>query len=153
MSLTGAEHLGHRTALNARFRPRAVNEFREQLLRATAAGYIDAIRDRGEADANADILERISLRAIGDVFGFNDVHDVLIRWFHGFAAYLVDFGRSREVAEHGRAVKAEVAAYLEPRLDLLAGNPDGSALSHLIHDGMPGETPAVWTRSSATWAS
>jgi cytochrome P450 len=141
MSLTGAEHLAHRTALNARFRPRAVNDYREQLLRATAARYIDAIRDRGEADANADILERISLRAIGDVLGFNDVHDdVLIRWFHGFAAYLVDCGRSREVAEHGRAVKAEVAAYLEPRIDLLAGHPDGSTLSHLIHDGMPGET-------------
>jgi aromatic O-demethylase, cytochrome P450 subunit len=141
MSLTGAEHLAHRTALNARFRPRAVSEYREQLLRATAARYIDAIRDRGEADANADILERISLRAIGDVLGFNDVHDdVLIRWFHGFAAYLVDFGRSREVAEHGRAVKAEVAAYLAPRLDLLAGHPDGSTLSHLIHDGMPGAT-------------
>lgn len=137
MSLTGAEHLAHRTALNARFRPRAVNGYREQL-RATAAGYVDAVRDRGAADASTEILERASLRAAGDVLGFNDVHDdVLIRWFHGFAAYLVDFGRSSEVAEHGRAVKAEVAAYLRARLGLLAAHPDGSTLSHLLHDGMP----------------
>ena len=137
MSLTGAEHLAHRTALNARFRPRAVNGYREQL-RATAARYVDAVRDRGAADASTEILERVSLRAVGDVLGFNDVHDdVLIRWFHGFAAYLVDFGRSSEVAEHGRAIKAEVAAYLRARLDQLAAHPDGSTLSHLLHDGMP----------------
>ena len=111
MSLSGAEHLAHRAPLSACFRPRAVSGYREQL-RATAARYIDAIRDRGQADANTEILERISMRAIGDVLGFTDVRDeILIRWFRGFAAYLVDFGRSAEVAQHGRAIKAEVAAY------------------------------------------
>lgn len=138
MSLTGAEHLAHRAALNACFRPRAVNEYTERVLRASAVKYIDAVRDRGEADASTEILERISIRAIGDVLGFTDVHDdTLIRWFHGFAAYLVDFGRSSEVAEHGRAIKAEVAAYLRTRLDSLVAHPDGSTLSHLLHDGMP----------------
>lgn len=137
MSLSGTEHLAHRAALNSCFRPRAVNGYRGQL-RATAARYIDAIRDRGAADASAEILERISMRAVGDVLGCHDVDDdVLIRWFHGFAAYLVDFGRSSEVAEHGRAIKAELAAYLRARLDLLAAHPDGSTLSHLLHDGMP----------------
>jgi cytochrome P450 len=137
MSLSGAEHLAHRAPLSACFRPRAVSGYREQL-RATAARYIDAIRDRGQADANTEILERISMRAIGDVLGFTDVRDeILIRWFRGFAAYLVDFGRSAEVAQHGRAIKAEVAAYLQTRLDRLAARPDGSTLSHLLHDGRP----------------
>jgi cytochrome P450 len=141
MSLSGAEHLAHRAALNARFRPRAVSGYREQILRTTAARYIDAVRDRGQADANSDILERISLRAIGDVLGLTDVpDDTLIRWFRGFAAYLVDFGRSSEVAEHGRAIKAELAAYLDTRLEPLAAHPDGSTLSHLLHDGMPAGT-------------
>ncbi len=138
MSLTGAEHLAHRGPLNARFRPRAVSGYRDRLLRPTAAKYIDEIRDRGEADANADILERISMRAIGDVLGFTDVDDdTLVRWFHGYAAYLVDFGRSSEVAEHGKSIKAEVAAYLGTRLERLAADPDGSTLSHMLHDGMP----------------
>ena len=141
MSLSGPEHLAHRAALNACFRPRAVNGYREHILRATAVRYIDAIRDRGQADANSEILERISMRAIGDVMGFTDVHDdILIRWFRGFAAYLVDFGRSSEVAEHGRAIKAELAADLRTRLDSLAAHPDGSTLSHLLHDGMPDGT-------------
>jgi aromatic O-demethylase, cytochrome P450 subunit len=141
MGLTGAEHLAHRGPLNACFRPRAVRGYREVLLRGTAARYIDAIRDRGEADANADILERISMRAIADVLGFGDVDDdTLVRWFHGYAAYLVDFGRSSEVASRGRAVKAEVAAYLDGRLARLATEPDGSTLWHLLHDGMPAGT-------------
>jgi hypothetical protein len=34
------------------------------------------------------------MRAIGDVLGLTDVpDDILIRWFRGFSAYLVDFGR------------------------------------------------------------
>jgi cytochrome P450 len=141
MSLSGPEHLAHRAALNARFRPRAVSGYREQILRTTAARYIDAARDRGQADASSDILERISLRAIGDVLGLTDVpDDTLIRWFRGFAAYLVDFGRSSEVAEHGRTIKAELAAYLSTRLDALAAHPDGSTLSHLLHHGMPAGT-------------
>ena len=56
MSLSGPEHLAHRAALNACFRPRAVNGYREHVLRATAVRYIDAIRDRGQADANSEIL-------------------------------------------------------------------------------------------------
>ncbi len=138
MSLSGAAHLAHRRPLNARFRPRAVNQYREELLRATAARYISAIRDRGSADANADILEPISMRAVGDVMGFGDVDDATLhRWFHGYAAYLVDFGRSASVARHGQLIKAEVAGYLAGRLGELTAHPDGSTLSLMLHHGMP----------------
>src|SRR5262249_44230829 len=95
----------------------------------------------GAADANAEILERISLRAVGDVFGFRDVDDAtLARWFHTYSAYLSDFGRSSAVAEAGRAVKAEVTAYLETRAETLAAHPDDSTLSDLLHHGMPDGT-------------
>jgi len=138
MSLTGDEHLGHRRPLNSRFRPRAVGQYREGLLRATAARYIDAIRDRGAADANADIFEPASMRAVGDVMGFVDVEDATLRrWFHGYGAYLVDFGRSASVASHGQMIKAEVASYLEGRLGELAAHPDDSTLSLMLHHGMP----------------
>ena len=44
MSLTGVDHRTLRNSLNPPFRPRAVNEYREQMLRATAVRYVDAIR-------------------------------------------------------------------------------------------------------------
>ena len=145
MSLTGPAHRSLRNSLNAPFRPRAVNDYKEGVLRATAVRYVDAIRARGAAEVCGELLEPISLRAVGDVLGFVDLDDeTLGRWFRGYAAYLVDFGRDAGVAEQGRAVKAEVRAYLERRLHELAERPDGSALSHMLHDGLdPGQTRSV----------
>jgi cytochrome P450 len=145
MSLTGVDHRTLRNSLNPPFRPRVVNEYRERMLRTTAVRYVDAIRDAGAADVSTELLEPISVRAIGDVMGFTDVDDETIaRWFRGYAAYLVDFGRDEQVAAHGRAVKEEVRAYLERRLPVLTGQPEGDALSHMLHDGMPeGQTRSV----------
>lgn len=145
MSLTGTAHRKLRNSLNPPFRPRAVDAYREDTLRATAVRYVDAIRPLGGADVSTELFEPISVRAIGDVMGFVDIDDDTIdRWFRGYAAYLVDFGRDEAVAAHGRAVKEEVRSYLERRLPALIEHPEGDALSHMLHDGMPeGQTRSV----------
>lgn len=141
ISLNGSAHRELRNAINPPFRPRAVAGYRETLLRATAARYVAAVADRGSADLTADVLEPVSQRAVGDVLGFTDVDDAtLSRWFKDYAAYLVDFGRSDDVAARGRAAKADVLGYLDGRLAALAAAPDGSALSHMLHDGVPAGT-------------
>jgi aromatic O-demethylase, cytochrome P450 subunit len=145
ISLRGSAHREVRNALNPPFRPRAVNSYRDRLLRATAARYIDAVRDRGHTEATSEVFEPISQRAVGDVLGFTDVDDAtLSRWFKDYGAYLVDFGRSEEVARRGRAAKADVSAYLAARLPALVDDPDDSVIAHLLHDGMPtGRTRTV----------
>ncbi|MEX0985497.1 MAG: cytochrome P450 [Actinomycetota bacterium] len=145
MSLTGPAHRNLRNSLNPPFRPRAVTAYRDSALRATAARYVEGIRTRGGAEVCGELLEPISQRAVGDVLGFSDVDDDTIgRWFRAYAAYLVDFGRDAEVAEHGRAVKDDVRAYLQGRLPVLLDRPDDGALSHMLRDGMPeGETRSV----------
>ena len=146
MSLSGTEHRTLRNSLNAPFRPRAVNDERDTTLRPIVARYVDAMRPRGRADVCDELLDPISVRAVGDVMGFTDVDDdTLGRWFRGYAAYLVDFGRDASVAEAGRAVKAQVRAYLEERLPAIAAaEPTHDALSHMIRDGMPeGRTRTV----------
>jgi aromatic O-demethylase, cytochrome P450 subunit len=145
ISLNGPAHRELRNAINPPFRPRAVAAYKDSVLRATAARYVAAIRGRGRAEASAQILEPISQRAVGDVLGFTDVDDdTLSRWFHEYGAYLVDFGRSTDVAATGRAVKAEVMEYLAGRVPGLVAEPDDSALSHMLHDGMPlGQTRTV----------
>ena len=138
MSLTGEAHRETRNAVNAPFRPRAVNGYRDTKLATIAVRYIDAVRERGRIEAVGELLEPICQRAIGDVLGLNDVDDAtLSRWFHRYAAYLEDFGRHPDVAERGRAVKAEVHRYLERRIPELTAHPDDSALSHMLRDGMP----------------
>ena len=74
MSLSGPEHLAHRAALNACFRPRAVNGYREHILRATAVRYIDAIRDQGQADAPDHITEAVVTETIRAAAGHSPVH-------------------------------------------------------------------------------
>ena len=119
---------------------------RGHALRATAVRYVDAIRPRGGADVSTELFEPISVRAIGDVMGFLDVDDDTIdRWFRGYAAYLVNFGRDEVVAARGRAVKDQVRAYLERRLPVLIDQPGSDALSHMLHDGCPTAGRARWT--------
>ena len=139
MAMTGEEHRQARAPLDARFRPRAVNEYIETLVRPTVVRYIDAARERGSADLTADVLEQISSRAVGDVLGLEDVSDErLLRWFHGLAAYLVDLGRGDpSIAAHAETIKSELREYLAEKIDELRNHPDGSTVSHMIHHGMP----------------
>ncbi len=139
MAMTGEEHRQARAPLDARFRPRAVNDYVETLLRPTAARYVDAVRERGSAELTGDVLELISSRAVGDVLGLDDVSDdTLLRWFHGLAAYLVDLGRGDPaIAEHAAVVKAELREYLTARIDELDGRPDGSTIDRMVHLGVP----------------
>jgi cytochrome P450 len=138
MSLTGEAHLAARRPLDARFRPRAVNAYAEDVIRPTAIRYIEAVRGRGAAELSGDILEPISLRAIGDVMGFGDVDDdTLARWFQSLGRYLVDFGRDPEIAATGEAVKGEIRVYLEQHAGRHRASHDGSTLAHMFRDGLP----------------
>ena len=54
--------------------------------------------ERGAADLSTEILEPLSVRAIGDVMGFRDVDDAtLTRWFHTLGELLVDLARTEAI--------------------------------------------------------
>lgn len=144
LMLAGDEHRTVRASANAAVRPKQVNICRPHI-EATASQYIDKIHAQGAADATLDLFEPIIQRVVGDLVGFIDLDDVtLTRWHHTLAAYLVDYGRDARLAERTRAVHGEIRAYLERRLPELAVQPDQTALSHLLHDGMPeGQLRAV----------
>jgi cytochrome P450 len=138
MSLTGEAHLAARRPLDARFRPRAVNAYAEAVIRPTAIRYIESVRGRGAAELSGDVLEPVSLRAIGDVMGFGDVDDeTLARWFQSLGRYLVDFGCEPTIAATGEAVKGEIRAYLEQNAGRHRAAHDGSTLAHMFRDGLP----------------
>ena len=113
MSLSGEPHSEARAPLDVTFRPRAVNQIVETVIRPTAVKCVERIRHRGRADANTEMLEPLSVRAVGDMLGLSDVDDqTLTRWFYGYGAYLVDIGRDPAVAAHAAVVKEEVRRYL-----------------------------------------
>jgi cytochrome P450 len=138
MSLTGEPHRLIRDAVRAPVQPQQVAGYYESGIRAATRHYLDTIRPKGEADATLEIFEPICQRVVGDALGFVDLDDAtLSRWFHVLADYLVDYGRDAEVAERASGVRGEIRDYVETRMPQLAAEPDHSALSHLLHDGMP----------------
>jgi len=138
MAMTGEEHRQARAPLDARFRPRAVNEYVETLVRPTAVRLIEEVRERGRAELTGEVLERISSRAVGDVLGLDVSDGTLLRWFHGLAAYLDDLGRGDPaIGAHAAVIKAELREYLAARIDELRTRRDGSTLDHMVHHGLP----------------
>jgi len=56
MAMTGEEHRNARAPLDARFRPRAVREYVEPLVRPTVVSSIEEVRERGSADLTGEVL-------------------------------------------------------------------------------------------------
>jgi cytochrome P450 len=145
MSLIGTEHKESRAPLDARFRPRAVSGYVDSILRETTVRHIEEIREHGAADINADLLEPIALRSVGEVMGFADVDDeTLSRWFNALGAYLVDRGRDEEITARGEAIKDEICEYMTGRLDQIRRGEDETTLTMMFTHGMPeGEARSV----------
>jgi cytochrome P450 len=145
LSVHGEVHSDLRSMIDPHLRTRAVNRYIEGLARPIAQKYLAKIRDRGSAELMAEYFEPISVRAVGDMLGLKQVDsDTLRRWFHdlssGFVNKAVDAqGNFLNPAGFARsdAAYAEIEAVVNPMLDRLAKEPDDSALSHWLHDGMP----------------
>jgi cytochrome P450 len=140
----GAVHRAMRASIDPCFRPRAVDAYIDRLVEPIARGQLDAIAPLGRAELMADYLEPVSVLSLGAVLGLEDLDgDTLRRWFgalaHGATNYEADPAK-QVVAD---AAVAEIRERLAPRLARLAAEPDGSALSHLLHAGAEGRVRTV----------
>ncbi len=145
LSVDGEVHEDLRSMVDPHLRPRAVNRYIDGLVRPTARKYLAEIKDRGSAELMAEYFEPISVRAVGDMLGLQAVDsDTLRRWFHSLSSGFVNKAVDAEgnfLNPAGFAVsdvaRAEIEAFINPMLDRLEKQPDDSALSHWLHDGMP----------------
>ncbi|HWH26586.1 MAG TPA: cytochrome P450 [Pseudolysinimonas sp.] len=149
--LTAADphpHRWMRDALDLTLRPKAVNSYIERMARPAARAYVEDIAAQGSADATADLLEKISVRVVGDVLGVTDVDvDTRQRWFHELFATLMAATFNEEGAgaeqkrEKAEAARGEADSYLVRAVERVTKTPDDSPISHLVHsptaDGKP----------------
>ena len=134
LSMTGPDHVSLRKGVDTRLRPRAVESYIEPIVRPICRRYVERISDRGGCDLTTELLEPISVRAVGDIMGMQDVDDdTLRRWFHGLARGMVE---SAEFAAQTATAKRELDDYMRDRLGQLAATPDDSMLSHMVHGGL-----------------
>jgi cytochrome P450 len=142
LSVDGDVHADLRSMVDPNLRPRAVNRYIDDLARPIARRYLAEISERGSAELMAEYFEPISVRAVGDLLGFEEVDSETLRhWFHTLSLGFSNKTLAPEPFAASDAVTEEIRAVVDPKLERLAREPDDSSLSHWLHDGMPeGET-------------
>src|SRR5579871_2426670 len=138
LTCDGAVHTELRRAIDPKFRPRAVDEYVDGLVQPIVDELLDRIESRGEAELMAEFFEPVSVRSLGAVLGLAEIDaDTLRRWFAQLAQGATNYERDPAKQAVGDAAAEEVDGRLAPLLDRLEANPDGSAIAHMLHAGMP----------------
>jgi cytochrome P450 len=144
----GEPHKELRKALDPKYRPRTVDHYIEALVRPIAEVYLDRVvsdatrrktdDERLEVELMANYFEPISTISLARSLGLMDVDmPTLRRWFYGLAQGATNFECDDEKQKVGDATSDEISNVIAPIFDKLECAPDDSALSHMLHDGMP----------------
>jgi aromatic O-demethylase, cytochrome P450 subunit len=138
LSVDGDVHAGLRGMVDPNLRPRAVNRYIDRLVRPIAQQRVAHLKDHGSAELMSEYFEPISVRAVGDLLGFQEVDsDTLRRWFHDLSTGFANKALHPEGFEPSDRATKEIKAFVDPKLERLAREPDDGGLSHWLHDGMP----------------
>lgn len=138
LTTDGPVHKELRAGIDPKYRPKPVAAYIEDLVRPIAESYLEPLIARGSGDLMAEYFEPISTLSLARSFGFDDVDmPTLRRWFYGLAQGAINFENDPARQAIGDAVSAEISAKADAIFARLEGSPDDSALSHMLHDGMP----------------
>jgi cytochrome P450 len=137
ITVDGEPHLELRRSLDAKYRPKYVNAYIDDLVRPIAERVLDGLAGRERAELMADYLEPVSVLSLGTVLGVAHLgSDRLRDWFWRLHQGVINFEGNPGRAEIGAACSREIDAELGPVFDRLEAGPDESTISHLLHSGM-----------------
>lgn len=145
LNTNGDEHRALRDMIEPHLQPSAVDKYIDDLVRPYARERLEAFDADGQADLVSAYCEPVSVRALGDLLGLDDVStDKLREWFHKLSvsftnAAVDDEGEfaNPDGFRPGDEAKAEIIAHVDPKIDHWIDHPNHSAISHWLHDGMP----------------
>lgn len=135
------EHRDLREAVDPRLRPRQVNGYIDDLVRPLARARLAELAPRGASELMGELLEPVSVRALGELLGLGVDDDTLRRWFHELNVGVSNVEANPAEFVGADAVTREIEERLDPVLDRLEGRPDDSMLSHMLHGGRPEGDP------------
>jgi cytochrome P450 len=138
----GEVHDELRCGFDSKYKPRAVADYIDALADPIIQDHLGRIAPRGQADLIADYFEPVSSLCLARSLGFGHVDaPTLLRWFHGLAVGAANYENDPAKLAISDPINREVEAAILPIFERLEREPDGSALSHMLHDGMkPGKT-------------
>lgn len=139
LSMSGPEHEALRAGIDYEVQQQRVDSYIEDMARPIAIRYIEAIRERGEADLTQELFEPISVRLIGDLIGLGHIpNDTLQRWFHAINGGLQNIvAQDQKVWDRCDGAIAEIDDVVGEMYEKACAKPDRSLFSHVIHGGLP----------------
>ena len=138
ITVDGELHHELRRALDAKYRPRHVNTYIDDLVRPIAADLLNGLAAGDRAELMADYLEPLSVLSLGSVLGVAHLGAAQLRdWFWRLHQGVINFEGNPEREDIGTACSREIDEVLAPVFDRLEANGDDSTISHLLHSGVP----------------
>jgi cytochrome P450 len=139
LTLDGDAQKRIRATMDPSMRPRTVEATAPDVIRPLAEEHLAAFEARGHAELMSEYCEPVSVLALGRVMGLGELDaDTLRRWFGDLAAGGSNFEDDPEKQRLGDEASADVDRVVGPILDRLETEPDGSVLSHMLHEEPPG---------------
>jgi cytochrome P450 len=134
----GPVHKELRQGIDPKYRPRKVDSYIKDLVYPIAMEYLERFRFRGQVELMSEYFEPISTLSLARSLGLYDVDmSTLRRWFYGLAQGATNFENDLQKQAIADATSQEISDYITPVFARLELEPDHSALSHMLHDGMP----------------
>lgn len=140
MTMDGAPHLELRRALDARFRPRVVSSYVDELVAPIAREVLDRLLARPERKAElvGEYFEPISVLSLGKVLGLGHLSaERLQEWFHGLAMGATNFEQDPAKQAINDATAADIDRELRPMMARLQVEPDESTIASMLTSGCP----------------
>ena len=133
LTVDGADHARMRAGMDAPMRPRAVEGYAPDVIEPIARRHLDALAGSPGAELMSAYCEPVSVLALGAVMGLGDLDaETLRRWFGDLATGGANFEQDPEKQAVADATSAEIDARIDPLLDRLEREPDGSVLAHML---------------------
>lgn len=144
LTVDGEDHLDKRRSLDTKYRPKAVEQYIDELVQPIADTYLAKVlahEDR-RAELVVEYFEPISVLSLGAVLGLGHLSaETLQEWFHGLAMGAINFERDPEKQAINDATAQAIDAELRPYMEELRHTPDDSTIAHMLTTGRPEGQP------------
>jgi cytochrome P450 len=137
LTTDGPAHKDIRRSLDAKYSPRAVRGYIDDLVGPIVEDRLAAMAGRGTVDLLAEYFEPISVLSLGQVLGLGHLDAGTLRhWFHGLHQGAINFERDPARQQISDAVAAEIDATLEPVLARISSAEEDSTIAHMLFSGV-----------------
>jgi len=138
ITIDGEVHTELRRSLDAKYRPREVRSYIDDLVNPICDELLDNLKGESHAELMSEYFEPVSVRSLAAVLGVDDLSTETLRdWFWRLHQGVINFEDNPERREVGQRVSAEISSRLAPKFVELEQNPNDSTISHMLHHGMP----------------